>query len=253
MKFLQNIKVRAIIVIAVVWLFFDLSCQVIIDWLWFQEVDYLAVFIKQRQTQIILGFLVFGISILFFWGNLSLANKQGWQWIHRQGWIKNTLTYLPEKQPNLLKSSYPTAVLKDSLNRQAIKYEKPILKLSLLLPIIIAATFTLSFLVVYYSDIVVEVWQQTDGLNISVDGLKNVATVANRDSSLILAKYWWLLGFLVTITSFILIKTKFTLKAIAVIISILLSLIIAGNWISILGYLYPTSFNYSDPQFGKRY
>ena len=251
MKLSRNTLFRATIFFIVVWLIFDLSCQLIIDWLWFQEVDYLSVFIKQRLTQILLGFLVFGISSLFFWGNLSLANKRGWQWIHRRGWIKNSRAYLPEKQPALLKSSYSTAVLNNTLKQQDIKEQKPVLKLSLLLPIIIAATFTLSFLIIYYSDLTVEIWQQRDGLNISVDGLKNVANVANQDGSLIFAKYWWLLGFLITITSFILIKTKFTLRAIALIFSILLSLIIAGNWINILGYLQPTSFNYSDPQFGR--
>ena len=66
-----------------------------------------------------------------------------------------------------------------------------------------------------------------------------------------LAKYWWFLGFFLTFTGSILIITQFTLKAIALIISTLLSLIIAGNWISILAYLQPTSFNYTDPQFGK--
>ena len=251
MKFLRNHWIKAIAALIILWLVIDLSTQVIVDWLWFQKIDYLAVFIKQRLTQITLAFFAFSISGLFFWGNLSLANKQKWQWIYRKGWIKDSLPYLSQKQPILSRSSYPTAVLDKTFNKQYSTSKKPSLKLSLLLFILLSATVTISFFILYYSDLVIEVWQQKDGLNISVDGLKNVVSIARQDSSLVVSQYWWLLGLIITITGLTLIKTKLALNAIAFIISGLFSLIIAGNWTTVLAYLQPTKFNLDDPQFGR--
>ncbi|WP_186375806.1 UPF0182 family protein, partial [Hyella patelloides] len=66
MKLLKNNRVKAIALLIVLGFISELSSQIIIDWLWFQEVNYLSVFIKQRQTQVILSVLVFSLSSLFF-------------------------------------------------------------------------------------------------------------------------------------------------------------------------------------------
>ena len=253
MKILRHNVIKAIAALIILGIFVDLCSQVIIDWLWFQEVNYLAVFIKQRLTQIILGCFVFGISILFFWGNISLAYKQKLHEIKPQVAVKNSLPYSTSQQPLFLNSADPRGVLPTAWKQRNIraKNSKPFLNLSLLLPILIAAIFVISFLILFYSDLVIEIWQQKDGLNISIDGLKKVAVTVNQDRSVILAKYWWLLGFLITLTSLTLVRTQLALNSIAVIISLLLSLIIVGNWVQILAFLQPTSFNYRDPQFGR--
>jgi uncharacterized membrane protein (UPF0182 family) len=239
---------KAIAAIAIIGLIIDFGSRIIVDWLWFLEVNYLAVFLKIRLTQVILGILVFGISGLFFWVNLALAGRQKWQWSYNKGWIQDSLPYLPEKSPQLIKNYSPTKVLVNQIKAEQSIRNRPAFRLSFLLPATLVSILILSFLLIYYSDLVIEVWQQKDGLNITFNGLKNVFS---QERSQILNRYWWLFGLVITITGLILLKTRLALNIVAIALSFLLSLIIAGNWISILGFFQPTSFNYVDPQFNN--
>ena len=239
---------KAIAAIVVIGLAIDLSSRIVVDWLWFAEVDYLSVLLKIRFTQIILGILVFSISGLFFWGNLTLAGRQKWQWSYNKGWIQDSLPYLPEKSPQQIKNYSPTKVLVNKIKAEQSIRNRPAFRLSFLLPATLVSILILSFLLIYYSDLVIEVWQQKDGLNITFNGLRNVFS---RERSQILNRYWWLFGLVITITGLILLKTRLALNIVAIAFSLLLSLIIAGNWISILGFFQPTSFNYVDPQFNN--
>lgn len=247
-KFFQRHFFQVIVVGIISFLFFDFSCRIIVDWLWFSELNYLSVFLKQILTQVSLGFLVFGISSLFFWGNLSLANKQKWHWEYHEGRVKNSQPYLLEKKNLVNKYSVRNALQEKNIIKSNNLEKKAVLKLPLLLPAIILGVLTLSFLILYYSNLVYELWQRTDGLNLSLQGLKNLAA---QDNIWLFPRYWLLIGFVLTIFSGILLKTRFTLRAIAVVFSILFTLIIAGNWLQILAYLQPTSFNYKDPQFAR--
>jgi uncharacterized protein len=248
MNFFKRHLLKIIVASIVLLLIFDFSSRLIVDWLWFQEVGYLSVFVKQRATQFISGCLVLAISSLFFWGNFSLANKQKWQWIHESGWIKNSLTYLPQQQSFLVNKIALNLPNNKRILRSNNYQNKPTLKLSFLVPIVLLLSFTLSFLLFFYSNLLLEIWQQKSVLKISFTGLKNLAT---QNTNLIFSQYWWLFGFVIIITGAILWKTEFALKAIALVFSTLLSLIIAGNWIKVLAYLNPTIFNYTDPQFER--
>ena len=239
---------KAIALILVIGLIIDLGSRVVVDWLWFLEVDYLSVLLKIRFTQIILGVLIFAISGLFFWSNLALANRQKWQWSYNRGWIQNSKPYLPKKSQPLIEHSSPTKFLVEQIKAEQNIKNKPAFKLSFLLPATLLSILLLSFLLIYYSDIVIEVWQQKDGLNITFNGLRNVFS---QERSQIINKYWWLLGLVITITGLTLLKTRLALNIVAIAFSVLLSLVIAGNWISILGFFQPTSFNYVDPQFNN--
>jgi uncharacterized protein len=246
--FFKRHLLKVIIASIFLLLIFAFSSRLIVDWLWFQEVGYLSVFVKQKATQLLSSFFVLGISSLFFWGNFSLANKQKWQWIHESGWIKNSLTYLPQQQ--LFSTNKINLNLPGNEQILGLKKErnKSVLKLYSLLPIVLLLSLTLSFLLLFYGNLLLEIWQQKNLLNISPIGLKNLAT---QNIHLTFSQYWWLFSLVVIVTGAILWKTEFTLKAIAIIFSTLLSLIIAGNWIKILAYLNPTSFNYTDPQFQR--
>ena len=239
---------KAIVAIVIIGLIIDLGSRIIVDWLWFLEVDYLSVFLKIRFTQVILGILIFGISGLFFWSNLSLAGRQKWQWADGKGKIANNPPYLQVKPQQLINYASPTKVLVDRIKAERNIRNKPTFKLSFLLPATLISILILSFLLIYYSDLVVEVWQQKDGLNITFNGLRNVFSQGRTH---IINRYWWLFGLVITITGLILLKTRLTLNITALAFSLLLSLIIAGNWISLLGFFQPTSFNYADPQFNN--
>ena len=238
---------KAIATMIVLGLIIDLGSRIIVDWLWFSEVDYLSVLLKTRLTQIILGLLVLGISGLFFWSNLSLASRQKWQWSDRIS-SQDSLPYLQEKSQQLLKNTSPTKVLVERIKAEQNIRNRPAFKLSFLLPVSLFSILILALLLIYYGDLVREIWQQKDGLNISFNGLRNALV---RERSEVLDRYWWLLGLVIAIAGLTLFRTRLSLNLIAIAFSLLMSLTIAGNWISILGFLQPTSFNYADPQFNN--
>ncbi len=247
----------------------DLSCRWIVDWLWFQEVAYLEIFQTRRATQFGLSGLVLLVSLLFFWGNFSLAAKQQWFWVHRRGWVKNSLPYLTEdklsaasSQNQFLLSSASSknlAAKKDRYFAKKLKQKikdqntaaKPGVKLPLLLSMITVAIALITYFLVYYSDLTLEIWQQKEGLNVSFDGLQTVFHSARQTRIGLIKEYWWLILPLGAIANLLLTKTQLALKLIAIYFSLILALLVAGNWINFLAFLQPTSFNYSDPQFGR--
>ncbi len=249
MRLFSNKLIKAIAIIIVLGLVLEFISRTVVDWLWFQEVGYLSVWLKQRQTQIILSLIVFIPSALFFWGNLSLAEKQGWQWIYRSGWVKNTVPYLSGTQRKLPKFANSATVQKNIGNRQ--KYfaiRQPIIRLPLLFLLIVFATSSLSLLLGCYGKLIFQLWNRQAGLNITLVDFIQVISPNNAD----LVNHLGLIFCLVLgISIWILTNTKFALRAIAVLFTILLSALVASNWIQVLAYLQPTSFDYSDPQFGR--
>ena len=250
----------------------DWCCRLLVDWWWFEEIGYLEILRTRRLTQFGLSGLVLIVSGLFFWGNFSLASKQQWFWVHRRGWVKNSLPYLSEDNlatspvspsPNQMslpsaspisdlgtRDRYFTKRLKQQIGDRDISL-KPGFKLSVLLSLSLVAIALLAYFLVYYSDLTLEIWRQTDGLNVSLGGLQTVLNNARQTRIGLIREYWWLILPLSAIAYLLLTKTKFALKLIAVYFSLILGLLVAGNWINFLAFLQPTSFNYSDPQFGR--
>jgi uncharacterized membrane protein (UPF0182 family) len=72
---LWNQIFRFVTLLVGLWLAWDLLSHLVVEILWFQEVGYLAAFLKRLQTQLILWVVVFSTSAGFCFSNLFLANR----------------------------------------------------------------------------------------------------------------------------------------------------------------------------------
>ncbi|ELS02609.1 hypothetical protein Xen7305DRAFT_00023270 [Xenococcus sp. PCC 7305] len=242
----------AIAVFLGLWLIFDLTAKIVADYLWFQELNYLSVLLKKWRTQFLLGTITAGISCVFLWGNLLIASRYRWQWLNDDGWVKRSIPYLRGEEPPA--NSYkikPRLFEEYSIPRFQVKTKtetKSVFNLSLLLPLTVVFSVTLAFLVVYYTNFALVIWQRGFGLDWTWDKLlETFATSPLKD----LTPYLWVVVFVSLIVFFVIARTNWSLIFLAAFLSFVFSLIMAGNWTLFLQFLQPTLFYEADPQFGE--
>ena len=234
------------------WLIFELTARIVVDFLWFQELDYLSVLLKKWRTQFVLGTVTAGISCLFLWGNLAIASRFRWQWLHDRGWVKRSIPYLRGDQPSInlyAKSSglsYEGSVPRFQVNTAT--QIQSVFNLSLLLPLTMIFSIAISFLVAYYTNFALSVWQRGFGLDWTWDNLLEAFSTSNLNE---LSPYLWLVAAVGVMVVFILSRTTWSLIFLAAFLSFVFGLILAGNWTLFLQFLQPTPFYEPDPQFGK--
>ncbi|MGK7892517.1 MAG: UPF0182 family protein [Xenococcus sp. (in: cyanobacteria)] len=252
---MKRLPRNIIILLAVcfgLWLIFELTARIVGDFLWFQELNYLPVLLKKWQTQFILGTVTAGISCLFLWGNLIIASRFRWQWLHRKGWVKRSIPYLRGEPPsvNLYAGnsglSYQGNIPSFQVN--TVTQTQSVFSLSLLLPLTIIFSIAIAFLVAYYTNFAFSVWQKGFGLNWTWDKLLEAIFQSNISE---LSPYLWLVAAVAIMVVFILARTTWSLIFLAAFLSFVFSLIMAGNWTLFLQFLQPTSFYEVDPQFGE--
>ena len=186
------------------------------DILWFTEVGYLSVFWQKLVPQIVIAIVVLGVSLTFLWGNLALANH-----------LKLEFSDRPQS----------------SISNPAIT---PEIKLRSLLPLTIFLCLTISLLLGYYSRVLVSLYQ-VDFNFVDRPSIPNINIVdfsspkTGAISSLVKAGLFLLVPFLC------LVKTRFTLRAIALLLSLIFTTTLTTNWAKFLQFLNPTTFNQVEP------
>jgi uncharacterized protein len=201
--------------------------------LWFAEIDYLSILLTRWQTQIIWFLFPFSLSALFLFGNLHLTE------VLLRNDIKVEIPDLPEFR-KLLASP-----------RHSI-YESPPIRLPLLLPISLSLCLLVAVLFFYYGQALLDIWQaefilpKLTPLLPSTFDLTEVKKLINS----LLQQAWKLIP-LTGLVFFVLLQTKLASRSIALIISLVFGLVMAGNWTRILQYFNPISFDRNDPQFGN--
>jgi uncharacterized membrane protein (UPF0182 family) len=234
----HNRIVKIILFLFALLLVFELVSYLVAEILWFQEVDYLWVFWGRLATQWILMAFTLIVTSVFWLGNLALANRLK----HTSNKNRNR-EITSEKLTHNLKN---ILLLKSKINPGY-----PI-KLPWLLPIIIVFSLSISLILLYYGKVAVRYWHT--GLNLpnilptlpiqfGIDSLQKIVTD--------LLSNWWQLGAPLTLTIALLIFPRFLLNALAVLISLCLSLIISNQWAKVLQFFHPVAFNIADPLFNK--
>lgn len=252
MKRLTRNIIIAIAVCLGLWLIFELIARLVVDFLWFQELNYLSVLLKKWQTQFFLGTFTAGISCLFLWGNLLIASRFRWQWLHNKGWIKRSIPYLRGKTPSVnFYNSNSGLYYQESVPRFQVDtatQTQSVFNLSVLLPLTMILSIAIAFLVAYYTNFAVSVWQKGFGLDWTWDKFLEAISQSNLSE---LSPYLWLVAAVAIMVVLLIARTTWSLIFFAAFLSIAFSLIMAGNWTLFLQFLQPTSFYESDPQFGK--
>ena len=178
---------------------------------WFQEVGYLPVFWLRVVTQGILWLVVTGSTIAYFYFNLKTANRF-------ETSIENTKTetILP-------------------------------LRLRTLLPLTIGLGLIIGLMLIHYGQFAWRYWHNiTVPLTIPLFSLIAIWQILQQ-----LSHQVWDLGFAIALTITILIYPRFLLNAIAILFSVLLGFVLSQQWITVLQYLNPTSFNAAEPLFNR--
>ena len=197
------------------------------DMLWFTEVGYLSVFWQKLVTQVVLAVVVLGISLTFFWGNLTLAN--------RLKYSSDSLENLPSNL-KITSRINPKVIPKISLQ----------IKLRSLLPLTIALCLATSLLVWYYGRVLISLYLAdfnfVDHPPLPKIGLAEFPALGSGLGNSLLK------GLLFLIIPFLcLVKTRFMLRAIALFFSLTFTTILTTNWARFLQFINPTPFNQVEP------
>jgi hypothetical protein len=236
----RNFKLIALIV--GLWLGIGLVCRLGAEIFWFQEVDYLSVYLLRLITKGILWVAVFGISIAYLLANLFVAQRL--------------------KYPNFATDDWTPSRLSDREKTQIQKWNKYFqkprrdrsksLKLQGLLPLYLGLTLLVGLLLLYYSRIVFGYWYPNpEGAHItSVVPAQfrpeTIWEIGNR-----LSDYDWYLAPILVLTIALFIYPRVLLPAIAVVLSVLLGSILSEHWDKVLQFFHPTLFNSSEAVFNK--
>jgi uncharacterized protein len=187
------------------------------EFLWFQEVGYLPVFLSRLAIQGFLGLVVAAVTVSYFRWNLKIANR---------------LKYLPSE-----------------LDSPNVQFSVLSLGVKTLLPVTLGMSALIGLMLTHYGKIAVQYWQLGQkSLPSSVDILNLFAIwrVGQQISSEIFYSAFAIFAVLA-----ILIYPQFALSAIAIILSLLLGFIASQHWATVLQYLQPTAFNATEPLFNR--
>ncbi|MGK7878610.1 MAG: UPF0182 family protein [Crocosphaera sp.] len=213
-------------------LILELVSHVIVEKLWFQEVGYLDIFVKQLLWQLGLWGIISSLSWWFLWGNLRQAKSHQWHFIPQ-------ITTKNKKRRKPLKKTTPQLIP-----------ESRSFGLFWLIIFIVSLGCLMGFMLLYYSEVAYSVWTPDFTLpNITPPlptpfFLDSVAEIFSQ-----VRNQLWKAGVIGGIIIFIFVNSQLCLRIISLAFSIIFGLVLSGNWTRILQYFYPTSFGEIDPQF----
>lgn len=216
------------------WIIVDLVTRFVGEWLWFEEVGYLSVFLLRLKTQAALWAIAFFPSAAFLFGNLAIAQR--------------------------LKSSKYQISKTLSLDSDVPKS----FGLRWLFTLVILLSILAGVILVYYLHATVSFWQpqiRFPAVSIQLPPWLPLLNLPQQLGQLlpIPIPYWqvavvWGLSIalgLASLSTAILASPQFWLRAIALAISFSIGIVGSQRWDTVLKYFYPTNFNTVDPLFQR--
>ncbi|MEO1209777.1 MAG: UPF0182 family protein [Cyanobacteria bacterium J06638_20] len=195
-------------------LLLDILTSFLAESFWFQEVNFLSVFLTRRFTQFGAAGLVFAISLATLWGNLAIAQSR-------------------QKGPSDVDTAGGNAGG---------------LRLRWLLPITLGFSLILSMSLYYYGQIAIDYWHPR--LNLYND-ISQIPTRVQPEVFLDLGERMllqpWLLGLVGLGAIALLIYPSVISWVMSFFMSLGFALVLSENWIRILLALHPIPFEQADP------
>ncbi|GFE70936.1 UPF0182 family protein [Chroococcus sp. FPU101] len=212
-----------------------LLSKFIAEILWFEEVNYLSVFLKKLFWQLLLGLSVGLFSLWFLLSNLQSA--QEWKW---------NVVPQPNTEPSFLeRKSQPVG--KSAMIPQILE-----LRFLWFLIVVGAISIWLGLTILGYFQIIRRAWTPDFYLpNIRASQSTPFTLFWLHQVGQDLIKDVRKLSLVITFVSFVLIKPKWVLRIVAVLMSVLFGFLFALNWEVILKFINGTSFNLLEPQFNQ--
>jgi uncharacterized membrane protein (UPF0182 family) len=210
------------------WLIWDWLSHLVAEVFWFQELGYLAVFLKRLETQMLLWVVVWTISAWFLGSNLWLASRLKYQ----ESTAKKEVSF--------------RQLLEKSNSKLRLPKLRSELALRSLLPLVIGLSLLVGIMLLYFGKIVGKMWHSESVMTL-IPSLWNWEFLQQLFSW---QAGFWQLAVLLGVIVMLLLNPQFWLNAIAFLLSLFLGFVISGNWSRILQYTTPVAFNSTEPLFG---
>ncbi|MFB2936952.1 UPF0182 family protein [Aerosakkonemataceae cyanobacterium BLCC-F154] len=228
------------------WLGVELLSRLIAEALWFAEVDFQPAFWIRLVTQVGLWTIaLFSVGFLLF--NLNIAER------HLNPKPNSSFGELRKPVLNVT-SNYSLPEVRKPPLATKYKIESEERSFSLGLRLLLTCTIGLSLLVglllFHYITVAIEYWQP----NVDVTAVTTTLP-AHFDVSTVWQRWQnstnWQLILLPIVSLLIIIKPRVVLKAIAILISLSLGMVLSAQWIKFLEYFQAQSFQMTDPLFNR--
>ncbi|MDJ0509054.1 MAG: UPF0182 family protein [Crocosphaera sp.] len=233
-KLLNSSLTKFVTFILAIGLIFELVSHIMVERLWFQEVGYVDIFVKQLLWQLGLWGGISGFSLWFLWGNLRRAKRHQWHFIPS--------VPIQSKKRRKQRKKRITQVMPESRS----------LGLLWLIIVITILGALVGFMLLYYSEVAYGVWTPDFTLpNITPPlptpfFLNSIPEILSQ-----LETHLWKGGVISGIIICILINSQLFFKLISIVFSMIFGLVLSGNWTRILQHFNPTTFGEVDPQFSR--
>ncbi|MCY7335918.1 MAG: UPF0182 family protein [Chamaesiphon sp.] len=233
---------QLLIVLPGMGLLLDLGSRLGAEMLWFQEVNYFSVLLLKFQVRLILWGIVTGVTAVYLLGNLALAER-----------LKHAHRPNEGSQDEEINRRQPVVLPPDRAQLQRsllVPFRSTTaLRLRLLLPLTLGLSLLVVCLMIYYGQLALSYWQSGSILCSTFVSRFNLESLWQVDIQWV-GKLWWLVGMLGSAIA-LLVYPRFVLRAIAITLSILFGWVLSKQWAVVLQYLQPTSFNSTEPLFGR--
>jgi len=225
----------------------EIVARLVAEILWFQEMGYLPMYLLRLAVQIGLGSTVFAIALVYLFRNLQIAQKLKYDDLpdntDRQN-LKSRKRILPELSKSELSRS------------ESSRYIPTSLRLRWLLPLVLSLSLLICLLVIHYGQIAIAQWQPLSQPSLQLPSIAPITPLLFRPeliAQLVIQVSRERILAIVTIAVAIalLIYPKVLLKAIAVLISVFTAWVISRQWMKIIPYFQPTSFDRTEPVFNQ--
>lgn len=224
----------------------DIASRFGAEILWFQEVGYLSIFLLKFQVRLILWGVITGVTGTYLVANLLLAER--FKYPHRPddpGRSEDPRVFkhrprLSEQIGSARVVEYPTIAEPGSTRS---------LRLRWLLPLTLGLSLLAGLLLMGYGQLAFRYWQSGPSLTGPFISRLQPAVLSQIGGHLT-AQVGWLVGAVVLAIA-LLLYSRFWLRTIAIVFSILLGWLFSTHWATVLQFLNPTSFNNAEPLFGR--
>ncbi|HLO88333.1 MAG TPA: UPF0182 family protein [Nostocaceae cyanobacterium] len=238
-------RLRVLIFCLGLWFVLDLASRLGAEIFWFQEVDYLPVFLTRLLTQGALWLLIVSVSAVYLLGNLLIAQRCKYP-----PWLKSEParmkdTQLSRKLTQFLSPQYN----KININSSPVFSYFP-MKWRLLLLLTCSFSLLLGLMVAYFGEVAVTYWH--GGINqasLTVPALFRPEIIWQLCRRII--AQGWYLGAVVAVAIAILLYPQFLLWAIAILFILGFGWMLAENWPKVLLFFHSIPFHQSEPLFGQ--
>ncbi|MBV5261487.1 UPF0182 family protein [Synechococcus moorigangaii CMS01] len=231
--------------IAAGWGLFDLISRFLVEQFWFAEVGYRSVFLKQVALRLGLWSLGFAGSLGFLWFNYHVVDCQAWQEVPDQATGDRPIDLPWRSSPWWQKFFW------EPLSPQLKIPESPTIGFRGLLLLMVGFSLLIALIIFHYGSVVWEMAQRDLSLPLITPTLPDPLAFQSLQSLWqFVQQQLWRLPLVAAMIVGILWWRRFSLRAIAVVLSLCFGIILANNWVRVFQGWFGLPFGEIDPIYG---